>query len=212
MNLAMFVAVPASAALVVIGQPIVVALFQRGLFDAVAAHETARALLWQGGAIWTVAAVRQTLPALYALGDTRSSVVVSALDLTVFIVLALTLRAPMGHAGISAAVAGSSTVQMGLLLAALKWRLGTLRARQLVPSAARTLAAAAAASLGGWATARWLGPLTGAGGLSSALPGLAAMIVFAVVFVLVAWALRAPELREIAGALSRRRAGAGATP
>jgi putative peptidoglycan lipid II flippase len=186
MNLAMFVAVPASAALVVIGQPIVVALFQHGLFDAVAARETARALLWQGGAIWTVAAVRQTLPALYALGDTRSSVVVSALDLTVFIVLALTLRAPMGHAGISAAVAGSSTVQMGLLLVALKWRLGTLRARQLVPSAARTLAAAAAASLGGWATARWLGSLTGAGGLSSALPGLAAMIVFAVVFVLVA--------------------------
>jgi putative peptidoglycan lipid II flippase len=212
MNLAMFVAVPASAALVVIGEPIVVTLFQRGLFDTVAARETARALLWQGGAIWTVAAVRQTLPALYALGDTRSSVLVSALDLTVFIALALTLRAPMGHAGISAAVAGSSTVQMVLLLVALKWRLGTLNARRLVPSAARTLAAAAAASLGGWAVARWLTPPTGGSRLSHALPGFAAMITFAVVFVTTAWALRAPELREIAGALSRRRAGATTTP
>jgi putative peptidoglycan lipid II flippase len=209
MNLAMFVAVPSSAALVVIGQPIVVTLFQRGMFDPVAAHETARALLWQGGAIWTVAAVRQTLPALYALGDTRSSVVVSALDLTVFIALALTLRAPMGHAGISAAVAGSSAVQMALLLVALKWRLGTLSVRQLLPSTGRTLAATVLASLGGWTVARWLTVFAGAGQVHNALPGLFAMIVFAFVFIAAAWALRAPELREIAGALARRRAGAG---
>ena len=81
MGLAMFVAIPASVALVALGEPIVVALFQRGEFDAAAAHETARALLWQGGASWTVAAVRQTVPALYALGDTRTPVIVSALDL-----------------------------------------------------------------------------------------------------------------------------------
>src|SRR5260370_17396915 len=62
MNLAMFVAVPASAALVVIGQPIVVTLFQRGLFDAVAAHETPRALLWQGGALSTAEPGPPNLP------------------------------------------------------------------------------------------------------------------------------------------------------
>jgi putative peptidoglycan lipid II flippase len=208
MNLAMFVAVPASAALVVIGHPIVVTLFQRGMFDALAARETARALLWQGGAIWTVAAVRQTLPALYALGDTRSSVVVSALDLTVFIALALSLRVPMGHAGISAAVAGSSAVQMVLLLVALKWRLGTLRVRELVPSAARTLAATVMASVSGWSVARWLTGSAGAGQVHRALPGLAAVITFAIVFVATASALRAPELRDVAGAFARRRTGA----
>ena len=118
----------------------------------------------------------------------------------------------MGHAGISAAVAGSSMVQMVLLLVALKWRLGTLPARRLVPSAARTLGAAAAASLCGWTVARWLTPIAGGSRLSHALPGLAAMIMFAVVFVATARVLRAPELREIAGALSRRRAGATTTP
>jgi len=69
MNLAMFVAIPASVGLLALSEPIVVTVFQRGAFDATAAHETARALFWQGGAIWTVAAVRQTVPALYALGD-----------------------------------------------------------------------------------------------------------------------------------------------
>src|SRR5580658_10203912 len=118
MNLTMFVALPASAALVVIGEPIVVALFQRGAFDAQAAHETARALAWQGGAIWTVAAVRQTVPGFYAVGDTRTPVVVSAIDLVAFLVLAIVLKGSMGHVGVSVAIAVSSAVQMALLLVA----------------------------------------------------------------------------------------------
>ena len=207
MGLAMFVAIPASAALVVLGEPIVVALFQRGAFDATAAHETARALLWQGGAIWTVAAVRQTVPALYALGDTRTPVVVSALDLTAFIALALGLRGPMGHVGISVAVAGSSAVQMVLLLVGLRWRLGTIEGAALARSAARTLGASVLAAVAGWGAARLLAPEGEAGALLRMLPGAAGMLAFTVVFLLAAWGVRAPELEEIVGAFRRRLTG-----
>jgi putative peptidoglycan lipid II flippase len=195
LGLAMFVAVPASVALVAIGEPIVVLLFRRGQFDTVAAHETARALVWQGGAIWTVAAVRQTVPALYALGDTRTPVVVSGIDLMAFIGLAVGLRGPWGHVGISAAVAGSSAVQMVLLLAGLKRRLGDLRAADLARSIGRTAAASGIAAAAGWGAAR-LG--------SGALAGVAAVAAFGVTFVLAAWGLRSPELDEIGGALARR--------
>jgi putative peptidoglycan lipid II flippase len=207
MALAMFVAIPASAALVAIGEPIVVLLFQRGEFDARAAHETARALAWQGGAVWTVAAVRQTVPALYALGDTRTPVVVSIVDLAAFVALALGLRGPMGHVGISVAVAGSSAVQMVLLLAGLRWRLGTIEAAALARSAARTAAASGAAAVAGWGASVAVGPdeaAAQAGPLARALPGVAGMAAFAAVFVAVAWGLRAPELAEIARAISRR--------
>ena len=194
-GLGMFVALPASAALVVIGEPIVVTLFQRGHFDALAAHETARALLWQGGAIWTVAAVRQTVPALYALGDTRTPVVVSAIDLAAFIALAWSLRGPMGHVGISVAVAGSSAVQMVLLLAGLKRRLGTIRAGDLARSTARTLAATFVAAAGGWGAARLAG---------GARAGIAGMVVFGGLYLLASWGMKSPELREIGGAVGRR--------
>src|SRR6202008_2238971 len=97
----LFVALPASVLLVAISEPVVVLLFQRGEFDAVAAHQTARALAWQGGAIFTVAAVRQLVPAFHSLGDTRTPVIVSALDLGAFVVLALWLRGPYGHVGVS---------------------------------------------------------------------------------------------------------------
>jgi putative peptidoglycan lipid II flippase len=207
MALAMFVAIPASAALVALGEPIVVALFQRGAFDAGAAHETARALLWQGGAIWTVAVVRQTVPALYALGDTRTPVVVSALDLTAFIALALGLRGPMGHVGISVAVAGSSAVQMVLLLVGLRWRLGTIEGWALARSAGRTLGASILGAVAGWGAARLLAPEGAAGALVRILPGALGMAAFTVVFLLTAWGMRAPELEEILGALRRRLTG-----
>ncbi len=191
MALAMFVALPASVALVTMGEPIVRALFQRGQFDAVAVRETARALVWQGGAIWTVAAVRQTVPALYALGATRLPVIVSGIDLCAFIALALALRGPMGHVGISVAVAGSSAVQMVLLLAGLKWRLGRIEGRMLATSVARTLGASVVAGVAGWGASRIAG-------------GLAGMAAFGVVFLLAAWGTKAPELEEILGAVTRR--------
>jgi putative peptidoglycan lipid II flippase len=209
MALAMFVAIPASAAMVALGEPVVVAIFQRGAFDAAAAHETARALLWQGGAIWTVAAVRQTVPALYALGDTRTPVIVSAIDLGAFIALALGLRGPMGHVGISVAVAGSSAVQMVLLLAGLRWRLGTLEGATLARSAARTLGASLLAGVAGWGAATLLTPEGTAGGVLRALPGVAGLTAFTIVFVLAAWGMRAPELEDILGALMRRLGGRG---
>jgi putative peptidoglycan lipid II flippase len=204
MRLALFVAVPASAALLALGEPIVVALFQRGAFDASAAHETARALFWQGGAIWTVAAVRQIVPAFYALGDTRTPVAVSAIDLGAFIALAVGLKGPMGHVGISIAVAGSSAVQMALLLVGLRRRMGTILGGTLVRSAARTAAASGVAAVAGWGIARLLTPEGPAGGVARALPGMAGLTGFAGVFLAVAWGMRSPELEEIARTVRRR--------
>jgi putative peptidoglycan lipid II flippase len=207
MALAMFVAIPASAALAVLGEPIVVALFQRGAFDARAAHETARALVWQGGAVWTVAAVRQTVPALYAVGDTRTPVVVSALDLGAFLLLAVLLRGPLGHVGISVAVAGSSAVQMILLLVGLRRRLGRIGGATLAWSMARTVGASALGAAAGWGAATLLTPEGRAGAVARTMPGIAGLAAFTLVFLLAAWGMRAPELEEIVGPFRRRVTG-----
>jgi len=204
MSLALFVAVPASVAFAVMGEPILVALFQRGAFDARAAHETARALLWQGGAVWTVAGVRQIVAALYALGDTRTSVATSLIALGTFITLALGLRGSMGHVGISVAVAGSSAVNMGLLLVGLKLRLGTICAGTLTAALGRTAAASSVAAAAGWGVARALAAGAGSGAVGRMLPGVAGGVAFAVAFVVAARAMRAPELEDLTRPLRRR--------
>jgi putative peptidoglycan lipid II flippase len=201
MTLAMFVAIPASVALVCIGHPLVVLLFERGQFNSIASAETARALAWQGGAIWTVAAVRQTVPVFYALGDTRTPVVVSALDLVAFIVLAVTLKGPLGHVGISIAVAGSSGVQMLLLLGALRRKLGSVGMTSILASSLRTLLASLLAGGSAWGAATLLASSFSERG---PIPGLGAAVVFATVFLLAAWGARSPELHGLASGLRRR--------
>lgn len=198
MRLALFVAIPCSAGLALLGEPIVRALFERGAFDAIASRETARALFWQGGAIFTVAAVRQLVPVYYALGDTRTPVVVSAIDLCAFIGLALALRGPMGQAGISAAVAGSSAVQMLLLFVFLRAKLGGLELGDVGASALRTIVASGIAVACAYFTARLCGTT------SHLVPGIAALAVFGAMFLVVAWAVRSAELEEITSAVRRR--------
>jgi putative peptidoglycan lipid II flippase len=203
MRLAMYVAIPASVAFVALGEPIVVTLFERGAFDAAAARETARALAWQGGAIWTVSAVRQTVPVFYALGDTRTPVIVSVLDLAAFIACAIALKGTMGHVGISVAIAVSSTVQMALLVALLKRRIGTLRGRELAGSMARTAGASAVAAVAGWAVAAGIAPLL-VGKLTRMVPGVAGFGVFVVAFVVAAHVLGSEEQRLLVAGVKRR--------
>jgi putative peptidoglycan lipid II flippase len=203
MRLSMFVAIPASVALVVLGEPLVVLLFQRGAFDALAAHETARALAWQGGALFTIAAVRQLVPTLYALGDTRTPVVVSALDSIAFIAMAVGLRRPFGHVGVSMAIGGSTVVQMALLFFAVRRRLGTIRGREIGRASAVMLAASAVAALGGRASAHVVTNLASSA-IGRALPGLVGSTVFVALYLLAARALRSHELADLSAPLLRR--------
>jgi putative peptidoglycan lipid II flippase len=203
MRLSLFVALPASVLFVSLAEPLVILIFQRGEFDALAARETARALAAQGLGIWMVAAVRQLSTAYYALGDTRTPVVVSLLDFGVFVGLALALRAPFGHVGISLAVSGASLAQMVMLW----WRLGrhtpAIDSRGVIRSGALTLLASAPAGAAAWSIAHVL-THPGAGPLGRALPGLLGTALFMLVFLVSAHLMQHKELEMLWRAVRRR--------
>jgi putative peptidoglycan lipid II flippase len=205
MRLALFVALPATALFVGLAEPLVVAIFQRGAFDATSSRETARALMAQGVGIWMVAAVRQLVAAYYALGDTRTPVVVASTDLLVFVALALLLRGPLGHVGISVAITGASAAQMTLLWLLLRRRLAEVRLGEVARSAGRTLLATLPAAAAGVATARGLWTMLGGEALSRLVPGVLGASVFGLTFLLAAWLLRSEELQIILDAMRRRR-------
>lgn len=202
MRLTLFVSIAATALFVGLSEPLVVLLFQRGEFDAQAAHETARALVAQGAGIWLVASVRQLTSTYYALGDTRTPVLVAAIDLCAFVGLALTLRGPFGHVGIGMAVTGSSLVQAALLWLRLRGKLPSLRLGEIAVSAGKTLLAAAAGVVAGRIGAAAASGQAGPLGLM--LPGLVGSIAFIFTFFALAWGLRSDELLLIAHPLLRR--------
>jgi putative peptidoglycan lipid II flippase len=203
MRLSLFVAIPATALFVALARPLVVTLLERGAFDATASSETARALVAQGFGVWTVAAVRQILPVFYALGDTRTPVVISAIDLVVFVTAALILRTTFGHAGVSMAITLSSAAQMLLLWMGLGRRLPSLRLGEILASSARTGLASVVAGAAGYGAANAFGG-RGHGALARAIPGIAGAVVFATAFLVTAYAARSPELHSLVTSLRRR--------
>lgn len=205
LRLTLFVAIGASALLVALADPIVAAVFQRGEFDATAAAETARALVAQGMGVWMVAVVRQLLAVYFAVGDTRTPVVVSALDLCVFVGLAWVLRGPFGHVGISLAVTGSSAAQMLLLWARAGRHLADRRVGEIGRAAGRTLLAAGVAAAGASATAHGLTGIASSSSWVRPLPGVIGTLVFLLLYAGSAALLGSEELRLIASAVRRRR-------
>jgi len=138
------------------------------------------------------------------VGDTRSPVIVSAIDLGAFVALALALRGPWGHVGVSVAVTGASAVQLVLLWWLVRRHLPHRGLREIVPSLLRTGVASgvglAAARLVALALEPWL---TG-DGLARLAPGLVAAGAFGPVFLVTARLLRCPELSSLTEPLHRR--------
>ncbi|MFZ5894074.1 MAG: murein biosynthesis integral membrane protein MurJ [Myxococcota bacterium] len=203
MRLALFIAIPATALCVALAEPLVVLLFQRGEFDHVSAHETARALIAQGSGIWLVAAVRQLVSAYYALGDTKTPARVAAIDLGAFVLAALALRGPWGHVGVSAAVSVASAVQAALLWIWLRPRLGRQVGAELFGSFAKTAFSA------GFAAATVLGVLRVVHFTSPVTEALLGAPLFVVAFLAAARLVRSEELLSLLALVQRklRRAG-----
>ncbi len=204
MRLALFVGLGASAMLVALAHPIVVMLFQRGKFSALQAEQTALALMAQGAGIWMVACVRQLVTVFYATGDTRTPVVVSALDLVSFIAVAMLLKGSFGHVGISIAVSCASLVQMSLLWWQVKRRLPALENRPIALSALKNGSAALLAGVSSWAVSDVLASALGPGAWARLVPGMAGIFVFCAVFFTLLALLKSEEFSALSGPLLRR--------
>jgi putative peptidoglycan lipid II flippase len=202
LRLALFVALPATALVVVLAHPLVVLVFERGHFDATSSLATSSALVAQGAGIWTVAIVRQLVIVFYALGDTRSPVWVSGLDFLVFVAAALLLRGPYGHVGISWAMTLSSISQVALLWLRLKRRYPTtISLRELLGGAEKLLFATVLASLAALAV---LQALLRLGQNSEILAAVLGCFAFGVVYVAGCSVMRVEELQGVLGPLRRR--------
>ena len=130
---ALFLAVPASAALMAAGVPIVSVLFMRGAFTAFHAEMTARALFYASMGIASVAVLRITTPTFFSLKDTRTPVIASTVSFVLNISLGYALmQTPLIHAGLSLANSISGTVQVALLLWWLFRKIGSVAARPLI--------------------------------------------------------------------------------
>jgi putative peptidoglycan lipid II flippase len=119
--------IPSAVGLIVLREPIMAILFQRGRFDWVATHMSAQALFAYGVGLWFVAELRVLAPAFYALKDTTTPMKAAVMAILLNLLFSLLLMRPLGHAGLALALSLSATCQWAGLLWRLRSRLMGLK-------------------------------------------------------------------------------------
>src|SRR5262249_55387150 len=170
LRMSAFIAVPAAVGLVALGEPIARLLLQRGEFGGAEAAFTAQALAGYAVGLPAFSATRIAAQTFYALGDTRTPVVVGFVSVTANALFAIALMWSFEHFGLALASSLSSYANLLGLAWLLRRRLGGIGGGEIARSLARTLGATAAlfawclgarSLLGGGGAAPLAAPATG---------------------------------------------------
>ena len=204
MRLVFFITIPAMVGLIVLREPIIAMLFQRGAFDLHSTRLTASALLYYGMGLWAFSAVRVVLNLFYALKDTRTPVGIAVLTIVFNLVLGIALMGPMKHNGLALALTMASILNLALLSLALRKRLGALGGRAIVASALKSTCCSAIMGASVWGVSKWILPDGDVAGVAL-LPGVAGCVATGVfVFGLLARVLAMPELHTLLNIIRKR--------
>lgn len=142
LRLVSFVTVPAMVGLIVLREPIVAILFERGAFGSDSTRLTAEALLWYSFGLWAYAVLRILLAVCYALQDALRPLKAAAVGALANLGIGAGLMPIMGHGGIALAASLAATLNVVLLVIMLRGRIGPLGFRVIGPAAVRILACA----------------------------------------------------------------------
>lgn len=200
LRLILFITLPAMAGLIVLREPIVALLFERGAFDRETTRLTAEALLYYGVGLWAFSAVRIVVSTFYAVKDTRTPVKMAIVSIAVNIALGVILMKPLAHGGLALATSLASMLNLTLLLTALRLRLGRLGLSAVAKSAGRSLLASVVMAMAVWGLSGVL--LQSAG----RIVGVAALVAIgAGVYALLTTLMKCPESHAILRMAARKR-------
>ena len=145
LRLILFLTLPASVGLMILSEPLVTFLFERGAFTAASTDITVSALLFYSAGLFALGGIEILSRGFYALSDTRTPVLFAVLSmvLNLFLSLVLVVGMDFGVRGLAVALSLASAVEFFLLLRVLSRRLGGLEEGHIVYSVTRSVAATA---------------------------------------------------------------------
>jgi len=202
-QLTLFLTIPSMVGLIILREPIIALLFQRGEFSFQAAQLTARALLYYAIGLWAFSAVRIVAATFFALKDTRTPMIMATISILANIVLGIVLMGPLGHGGLALATSLASVLNLGLLVYALRRKLGSLGWRRIAQSACKTLGNAAIMGAVVWTVARLLIETEG-GRFTGQLAAIVACVMIGlVVFGVCSYVTRSPEFANVVAEIKK---------
>ena len=132
LQMMLYILIPSLIGLIALRVPLCTVLFQRGEFSDAAVLNTAQAVLGYSIGLWAIGGLRITVPAFYALKDTKTPVMIAFVAFIVNIVFGYVLGIyfSMHQLGLALASSISSTINFLLLFYILNSRTKELFTRQ----------------------------------------------------------------------------------
>lgn len=136
-----FFIVPASFGLIILRDPIIALLFQRGAFTYQDTLATGYALFCYTLGLWAFSGLKVVNQAFFALKDTKTPLYVAIVAVIINFAAGLTLMGPMAHGGLALATGMAAGVNTLTLFAILKKRLPGIDHRSILISVMRIIVA-----------------------------------------------------------------------
>jgi len=205
LRLMLMLNVPAMIGLMVLAEPIVALLYERGRFTAADTQATAAALRFYAPGLIGYSVVKIASPTFYSLGNSRTPVIVSVTSVTVNLILNILLVRVLGFRGLALGTAIAALFNAAALLWLLRARLGGIEGRRVTVALVKI--AAAAAVMGAVAALAWprlVAALPGSGETMRAMRVAIAIGGAVIALIVSARLLRIEEFTEATGRILRR--------
>ena len=150
LRLMLMLNVPATIGLIALANPIVAFLLERGRFTPSDTAATAAALMFYAPGLVGYSAVKIASPTFYALGDSRTPVLVSVVTVLLNLGLNITLVRVLGYNGLALGTAIAAIFNAAALLLLLRSRLDGLDGRRIAIAFLKILAASIAMGAASW--------------------------------------------------------------
>lgn len=176
LRLVLFIILPSMVGLIILGEPIIQILLERGAFDADSTRMTNQALFFYTLGLWAFSGTRILVAAFYALQDTKTPVKVAFVGFLAYVILGLVLMGPFRHGGLALALSLASALHFLLLILLLKRKVAAVILRPVLTAAVRCSLAAAVMGVGVYvANFLWF-PVTSGAGLLAMMVDLACLL------------------------------------
>jgi putative peptidoglycan lipid II flippase len=147
MRLVVYLAIPASVGLAVIGEPLARLLFERGEFTAADTLRTSRMIVAYAIGVPALCALPVVIRGYFAMGDFATPVRVGASAVGLNLVLNSALVWPLAELGLALATVATATLHAMILLAVLARRNSAVDARLFLGTFVRSAIASGAMAL-----------------------------------------------------------------
>ncbi len=162
MRFLMTITVPATVGLIVLGEPIVRLLFERGRFDADSTRHCAFALQFSVIGLTFYSSTSILARAFYAMKDTKTPMYVALASMVANIGFSLCLMWPLKEGGLALSNSLAAALNAVVLFLLLRRRVGSLHGGALASAAVRIALAAVIMAVACWGAHHWLADRLGA--------------------------------------------------